>query len=169
MPEYLDVIDKSNKVIGKETRRKCYEKGLLHRGIHILIFNSGGQLLLQKRSRKKKTFPGYWTSSVSGHVETGSTYEEAALRELKEEIGIKVKLKRVCDFYAEEKSNNLIDREIIRLFSGICEGPFNPNIEEVEDIKFFYIKDLEHKIKEGKEKLTPNFIKAFKEFRKKYQ
>ena len=86
--EIFDVVDRNDVVIGEATRFQVHhEKSLIHRSITVLVF-SNGRLLLQKRSMTKDTYPGYWTSSCTGHVLKGQTYKEAALRELEEELGI---------------------------------------------------------------------------------
>lgn len=87
--EVFDVIDHRDRVIGTATRGEVHkDPSLVHRGIVILVFRSG-ELFLQKRSMTKDAFPGLWTCSVAGHVDSGETYEHAAERELMEELGIK--------------------------------------------------------------------------------
>ena len=69
--EYFDVVDLADRVIGRATRNEVHQKGLYHRAVHVLVFNSQGQLFLQKRSASKDTFPGKWDSSASGHLCAG--------------------------------------------------------------------------------------------------
>ncbi|BCX49341.1 dimethyladenosine transferase [Haloferula helveola] len=86
--ELFDVVDESDEVVGQATRSEVHEKGLLHRAVHIFAINRRGELLLQKRSRLKDAHPGVWDSSVAGHLDSGEGYEEAARREMVEEMGI---------------------------------------------------------------------------------
>lgn len=86
--ELLDVVDEQDHPLRRATRREIHEQGLFHRAVHILVFNKHGDLLLQKRSVLKDTHPGLWDSSAAGHVDSGETYEQAAHRELAEELGI---------------------------------------------------------------------------------
>jgi len=86
--EWFDVVDENDCVIGKETRQEVHRKKLLHRAIHVFVFRADGSLYLQKRSATKDTAPNKWVSSCSGHVDSGEVYEESALRELGEELGI---------------------------------------------------------------------------------
>lgn len=89
--ELFDLVNKDDKVIGQALRSKVHlDKSLIHRSVTILVFING-QLLLQKRSRTKDTYPLYWTSSCTGHVTTGDSYEKTAKRELSEELGLKIK------------------------------------------------------------------------------
>ncbi len=86
--ESFDVVDAQDQVIGQATRREVHEKTLWHRAVHVLVFNAKGEVLLQKRSLTKDTCPGLWDSSVSGHLDAGENYADAARRELLEEMGI---------------------------------------------------------------------------------
>src|SRR6476661_7514198 len=88
--EIFDVVNEHDEVIGQERRSEVHRLGLQHRAVHVLVFNARGDVFLQKRSMKKDTFPGAWDSSASGHLDTGETYDACALRELREEIGLKV-------------------------------------------------------------------------------
>mgnify|MGYP001564463653 FL=1 len=89
--EKLNVIDENDEVIGEETREDIHKKGLLHREIHIWIYNNKKEILFQKRAPDKDTFPNKLDASVGGHVDLGYNHEEAALKELKEETGINAK------------------------------------------------------------------------------
>ena len=81
MEEMFDVVDSSDKVIGRASREEVHRKGLLHRSTHLLVFDESGRVLLQKRSMRKDWFPGRWDSSVSGHVDSGEHYDECVVRE----------------------------------------------------------------------------------------
>ena len=88
--EIFDVVNERDKVIGQNPRSEVHARGLLHRAVHVLVFNSRGEIFLQKRSMKKDRQPGVWDSSCSGHVDSGENYDETAVRELREELGLKV-------------------------------------------------------------------------------
>ncbi len=88
--EIFDIVDANDEVIGTATRAEVHAQKLVHRAVHVFVFNKRGDLLLQKRSRLKDSCPGLWDSSVSGHIDSGETYEAAAVRELHEEMGIAV-------------------------------------------------------------------------------
>ena len=90
MSEILDVIDEQNEVIATATRKECHEQKLRHKGVQVFILNSEGDLFLQKRSPDKDTFPGLYEGGITGHVLSGEKCVEAAIRELKEELGIEV-------------------------------------------------------------------------------
>ena len=87
--ELFDVVDANDQVTGTATRGEVHAKHLLHRAVHVFVFNKRGDLLLQQRSHLKDVHPGLWDSSVSGHLNTGEHYPAAALRELDEEMAIR--------------------------------------------------------------------------------
>src|SRR5437868_4093740 len=91
--ELFIVVDKDDNIINYRTRYECHhDKSLVHRAVGIIIFNDQNQILLQKRSMLKDTNPGKYTVSVSGHLTKGQTYEEAAMREMEEELGTQAKV-----------------------------------------------------------------------------
>ena len=86
----LDVVDEADIVVGQASRADIHKQGLLHREVHVWFTTPDRQLIFQKRTPKKDTFPGLLDATVGGHVELGQSYEEAALREIEEESGLKV-------------------------------------------------------------------------------
>ncbi|MCZ6882595.1 MAG: NUDIX domain-containing protein, partial [Gammaproteobacteria bacterium] len=85
--ELLDVVDEDDRIVCVKTRGEIHELGLMHRSVHILVFNSQRQLFIQKRSMSKDNQPGLWDSSAAGHVDSGEDYHSCAIRELAEELG----------------------------------------------------------------------------------
>lgn len=86
--ELIDVVNEDDQVIAIKTRGEIHAAGLMHRAVHILVFNSRGELFLQKRSMQKDEQPGLWDSSAAGHVDSGEDYLGCAQREIEEELGI---------------------------------------------------------------------------------
>src|SRR5947209_4143146 len=128
--EIFDVVNERDEVIDRKPRREVHRLGLLHRAVHVLVFNASGQVFLQKRSLSKDKSPGLWDSSASGHVDSGEDYDACAVRELREEIGLRVpgcpkKLFKV-DAGAET------DQEFVWVYRCESEGPFTLNPEEIE-------------------------------------
>jgi isopentenyldiphosphate isomerase len=128
--EFFDVVDGNDAVIGRATRREVHAHGLLHRAVHVLVFNRTGQLFLQKRSRNKDTAPGVWDSSASGHVDAGEDYDGCARRELGEEIGLEITHppQRWLRLHASEETG----REFVWVYREESEGPFLLNHDEIE-------------------------------------
>ncbi len=86
--ELFDVVDENDCVVRQATRREVHDNDLIHRAVHVLVFNKNHDCLLQKRSMLKDRHPGVWDSSAAGHLDAGEDYESAARRELSEELGI---------------------------------------------------------------------------------
>ena len=86
--ELFDVVDAQDRVVGQAPRREVHAKQLRHRAVHVLVFDEKGAVFLQKRSMGKDSCPGTWDSSCSGHLDAGEDYDAAAVRELREEIGL---------------------------------------------------------------------------------
>jgi isopentenyl-diphosphate delta-isomerase type 1 len=128
--EIFDVVNERDEVIGRKPRSEVHRLGLLHRAVHVLVFNSRGEVFLQKRSMKKDRQPGVWDSSTSGHVDSGENYDAAAVRELREEIGLSVSQppKRLFKIDACEET----DREFVWVYRCESEGPFQLNMEEID-------------------------------------
>ncbi len=160
MEEFLDIVDENDNVVGKAPRKECHEKGLLHRVVDILILNSKGELLLQKRSEKMDTFPGYWTCSAGGHVNSGESYRDAVKRELNEELGIQIEVEEAGQLISNRPEHN----QLIRLYSAVYEGPFNYNPEEIEALEFVSIGRIKREIRLYARKYTPGFIDMFRKF-----
>ncbi len=90
--ELLPVVDQHDRQVDVLPREEVHRRGLLHRAVHVLVFDQEDRLYLQLRSQNKDTHPGKWTSSASGHVDPGESYLQAARRELAEELGLELEL-----------------------------------------------------------------------------
>ena len=130
--ELFDVVDAEDRVIGQATRSEVHARGLLHRASHVFVFNSDGQLLLQQRSATKDAHPLCWTSSCSGHLDAGETYEIAAVRELKEEIGLEADVEFLVKLPAGPEPSN----EHTALFRTTSDDCPRPDPTEVADLQW---------------------------------
>ena len=130
--ELFDVVDAEDRVIGQATRSEVHARGLLHRASHVFVFNSDGQLLLQQRSATKDAHPLCWTSSCSGHLDAGETYEIAAVRELKEEIGLEADVEFLVKLPAGQETSN----EHTALFRTTSDDCPRPDPTEVADLQW---------------------------------
>lgn len=131
--EYLDVVDENDNVVGREERNAVHEKHLTHRALQVIIANSKNEVLLQFRKATKKQFPLVWDGSVAGHVSAGQTAEEAAYREMMEEIGIRTPL----EFVGKFRFDNDVEDELESVFFGRSDGPFRFDETEMEKAEFF--------------------------------
>ena len=86
--EFFDIVNDQNEVVGLEKRQVVHQTGLCHRGVHVFLFTPDRRLLIQKRSQTRDKFPGTLDCSVSEHLKPGESYLDAAVRGLREELGI---------------------------------------------------------------------------------
>jgi isopentenyldiphosphate isomerase len=133
--EIFDVVNERDEVIGRQPRSEVHRLGLPHRSVHVLVFNSRGEIFLQKRSTKKDRQPGLWDSSASGHVDSGEDYDACAVRELEEEIGLKVP--RTPERLFKIAAGVETDQEFVWVYRCESEGPFALNADEIERGNWF--------------------------------
>lgn len=151
--EILEVVDEIDRVIGTERRGVIHAQGLMHRSAQVLVFNSRGELFLQKRSQSKDEFPGLWDSSAAGHVDPGESYLECARRELEEELGISRpgELREVCRFPASRDTG--YEHCVVHrcIYDGILI--FQPR--EVDDGRWLKPAEMDALVAEPEAPLTP--------------
>lgn len=146
------MVDETGQVIGSASRGECHNGSrLLHPVVHLHLFNSKGELYLQRRPLWKDIQPGKWDTAVGGHVDYGETIEEALLREVREEIGI-------TDFVPEKMCYYLYDsvreRELVFVHRATYDGEVHPS-EETDGGRFWSIEEIRQNL--GKGIFTPNF------------
>jgi isopentenyldiphosphate isomerase len=129
--EIFDVVNERDEVIDRKPRSFVHAHGLLHRAVHVLVYNARGEIFLQKRSMKKDRQPGVWDSSSSGHVDSGEDYDTCAVRELREEIGLTVTEtpERLFKIDACEET----DQEFVWIYRCQSEGPFALHPDEIDE------------------------------------
>jgi isopentenyldiphosphate isomerase len=133
--EIFDIVNERDEVIGQAPRKEVHARGLWHRAIHVLVFNSRGEIFLQKRSLKKDIAAGKWDSSSSGHLDTGEDYDACAVRELREELGLKLPQppQRLFKIEACQETG----WEFCWIYRGASDGPFILHPEEIETGDWF--------------------------------
>ncbi len=161
MTEKIILVDTDDTEIGEMEKLEAHQKAKLHRAVSVFIFNSKGQLLLQKRALIKYHSPGLWTNTVCTHPGPGESIEYAAIRRLKEEMGLKIeKLTKIFDFtYKETLDNNLTEYEFDHVFVGISDDSPIPEPTEVCDFEYIDSDILLAQIKLNPEKYTVWFKK----------
>lgn len=129
--ELLDVVDEDDEVIAVRRRGEIHAERLMHRAVHILVFNGRGELFLQKRSLSKDEQPGKWDSSAAGHVDSGEDYLACARRELAEELGIVVDqpLRALFKLPASVRTGN----EHCMVYRYCHDGPLVLQADEIDE------------------------------------
>ena len=161
--EWFDIVDAEGRVIGHAPRSDCHgNPTLLHRVVHVVVRNSGGEILLQKRSETKDIQPGKWDTSVGGHVGRGERVEDALLREAREEIGLAADADAFqhCYTYIMETP---IESELVYTFAITRDGPFAAQPEEITELRFWNGAEIERRLGSGT--FTPNFEDEYERFR----
>lgn len=153
--EEVILVNEHDEIIGVEEKIKTHLLGALHRAFSIFIFNSRGQLLLQKRTNTKYHSKGLWSNTCCGHPRPGETIEQASSRRLNEEMGISSRLTKLFDFvYRAELEDGLIEHEYDHVLIGEFSGTPNPSKEEVEDWKWLDLTTLRRDVQENPGKHT---------------
>jgi len=139
--ELLDIINADDVVITQHMRSVVHRQGLLHRGVHIFLVNPDGRLLVQKRSHQRDNFPLALDCSVSEHVKASEDYQQAAMRGLREELGLQhAELHPLVKF---KMSYGVNDEEISLLYESNVDPAlvqFDP--DEVDDIAYYSLDEL---------------------------
>ena len=166
MDEWVDIVNTSGHPTGETVLKSdAHRKGFLHPTVHIWCYSDDGRVLLQKRSAYKSTFPLMWDVSVAGHIATGEAPIAAALREIEEEIGLKIEaaqLQKIGLYHETQRhENGIIDAELhhmylLRLDPEVTD--FSLQAEEVEALEWWGLDKLKLAVEnpKGKENLVPH-------------
>jgi 16S rRNA (adenine1518-N6/adenine1519-N6)-dimethyltransferase len=156
--EQFDIVDENDNVVGTKLRTEVHDRNLLHRAVHILVFNQAGELLLQKRSAWKDREPSKWDSSAAGHLEPGESYEAGAIRETEEELGIRPKLTPLGKIRACSNTG----QEFVEVFTAQHEEPFVLPPSEIEDAMFVPVEEVKTWIGARPQDFAPGFWEVWK-------
>ena len=150
--ELLDIASDEDVVIDQQMRSIVHQLGLQHRGVHVFLFTSAGKMLVQKRSADRAASPSMLDCSVSEHVKAGESYLDAAIRGMKEEMGVTgIEIKQLVKFRMNYGIN---DNEISVLYEGVVDPAlvqFDPI--EIEEISYYSVNELQEMIKEDNIKI----------------
>lgn len=160
MSEMFDIVDQTDRVIGTASRDAVHgNPELIHRVAHVLVFDGAGRLFLQKRAANKEVQPNKWDTSVGGHVETGELYHDAAVREMKEELGISgpepVELYRYLH-------RNSFESEMVTTYRVEWNGPVHIQDEEISEGRFWNLVEIDSS---DPDQFTPNFLDELDRYR----
>jgi isopentenyldiphosphate isomerase len=160
--ELFDIVNEADLVIGTASRAEVHgNPDLMHRVVHVLIFNSGGLLYLQKRADSKDVQPGKWDTSVGGHVDYGEDYPEAAIREMGEELSISGITPRSLYKY---RHRNDYESEMVTTYLVRWDGAISVQPEEISEGRFW---DLDEIDAADPGIFTPNFLEELERYRRR--
>ena len=151
------IVDEDGNILSAATRGECHSGSkLLHPVVHLHVFNSRGELYLQKRPEWKDIQPGKWDTAVGGHIDLGESVEMALKREVREELGIEDFTPELLTHYVFESAR---EKELVFAHKTVYDGEIHPS-EELDGGRFWSIEEIIANI--GKEVFTPNFESEFK-------
>lgn len=166
MEEYVVLVNPEDSVLGLMEKQQAHINGLLHRAFSVFLFNDQGEMLLQKRAAEKYHSPNQWTNAVCSHPRNGESYLEGAKRRVKEELGIETELSEKFNFiYKADVGSGLWEHELDYVFTGTYNADFNLNKNEVEEVRYISMKDLDQEISEYPEQFTEWFKIILEEYK----
>ena len=166
MAEQVVVVSENDEILGLMEKMNAHENGILHRAFSVFLFNNKGEMLLQKRASGKYHSPNQWTNAVCSHPKIDETYLEGAQRRLNEELGITADLIEKFSFiYKADVGQNLWEHELDHVFTGNYEGNFALNEEEVSEVRYISMQQLDEEMNANPEKFTEWFKIILKEYK----
>jgi mutator protein MutT len=154
------LVDENDRVVGTAPRTEVRARNLLHRGIAILVRNSAGEIFVHRRTAMKDVFSSCYDMFIAGMVSAGETYEECALRELREELGIsEAALEFLFKHYYIGPENHCWNA----IFRTTWDGPIVTQPEEIEWGSFLAPETLTERI--GQWEFTPDGLEAYERFK----
>ncbi len=164
--EHVILVDSQDNEIGVMGKLQAHKDGQLHRAISVLIFNSKQQLLLQKRSDIKYHSPGLWSNTCCSHPRLHEKSHEAAIRRLREEMGLDCQLEFLFNLtYKLELENNLIEHEFDYVYVGKSDSLPCPDTKEVSEWRYEDLKSIENEIHSNPYAFTSWFKLILKQFK----
>lgn len=158
LQEIFPIVDEDGRVTGSATRGECHSgTKMLHPVVHLHVFNSRGDIYLQRRPEWKDIQPGKWDTAVGGHVDYGETADEALRREVYEELGISDFVPVFVDRYVFESQR---ERELVYVNRTVYDGEIRPSEDELAEGRFWTIQEISEAMGQGV--LTPNFENEFR-------
>ncbi len=145
--ELLEVVNENGEIIRTLPRSEIHgNPSLIHRVVHVLVFNKKGEILLQKRSMHKDVAPGKWDTSVGGHVHYGETLDVAVKREMEEELGI-----TICkpEFLYTYVHSNPYETELVYTYSCVYNGNISFQQEEIDEVRLWSLEEIRQNIGKG--------------------
>ena len=165
--ELLSVVDKNDQVIDTQPRDIIHNSELMHRAVHILIFNSRKELFLQKRSMKKDLNKGLWDTSAAGHVDAGEQYIHAAIRETEEELGVDIN-NMILPLFKLSPTKQL-GMEFIWVYQCINDEPLTLNADEIETGDWLTVKEISKRVLNNDLTMTETFKIIWQKYSGEYK
>lgn len=160
--ELIQIVDANDQPVRGATKEAAWRDGLIHRIVHVYAFGPDGRLLLQKRADNIELYPGRWCESASGHVDEGEDWEQAARREMQEEVGI---TPAVLEFLGTRRTSKVFQGRKLERFSRsyrttIEEIPINLQQKEVSSVHWVSLDKVKLEVRQEPEKFTDGLVEG---------
>lgn len=160
--EQVILVNESDHQIGVMEKMEAHEKAILHRAFSVFLFNSKGEMMLQRRALTKYHSAGLWTNACCSHPRPGETELEAAQRRTMEELGIQPQIQHIFSFlYKAAFDNGLTEHEFDHVFIGQWNDDVHLNPEEVAEIRYLTIEEIKSDMQDNPDQYTAWFKIAF--------
>jgi isopentenyl-diphosphate delta-isomerase len=156
----IDAVDPMDRVVGKVSRRDALQAGVNFRVVHVFVFNTAGELLLQQIGPGLR-HAGTWGSSAAGYLNTGEPYDQAATRKVTSELGVGLPLR----FVGRTSMVDQASIKFIALFDAHADGPFQMNADQVSALSFQSLAKIAADRDEGVRTFTPTFVHLLDAYR----
>ncbi len=165
MPELIVTVDEFDNVVGTEDKEKCHDGGgILHRAFLAMVFDASGNLVLAKRSEKKRLWPGFWDGTVASHLFDGEDYIKASRRRLSEEIGLAAgPVKYLFKFRYKVPYKDIgTEHEIcaVTALHNVDAGRLRPDRDEITEIRLIGMEELVREMRSKIDTFAPWFVMA---------
>ncbi|MFB7335641.1 NUDIX hydrolase [Streptomyces adustus] len=143
--EILDIVDENDRIVGRSPRGEAYAQGLRHRCVFIQARDAAGRLFVHRRTPTKLVFPSLYDMFVGGVVGAGEAYDDAALREAEEELGVSRLPRPEFRFkflYTDGSGHSWWSA----VYEVRCELPVHPQVEEVAWHDFLPEEEVEARL-----------------------
>ncbi|HNP34474.1 MAG TPA: isopentenyl-diphosphate Delta-isomerase [Woeseiaceae bacterium] len=157
--EELILVDSQDREIGYLAKSECHNGGgILHRAFSVFLFDNQGRLLLQRRARGKRLWPGYWSNSCCSHPRRGETMQVATRRRLRDELNISSELRFVYKFEYQADFGALgAEHELCHVYLGKVTGDVRANENEIDALAYLNAVEVEQALLLRPDEFTPWF------------
>ena len=165
-PDQVVLVNERDEEVGTMEKMEAHRQGVLHRAFSIFLFDSNGRTLLQQRAEGKYHSAELWSNTCCSHPRPGESLDGAAVRRLREELGITCDLtERFAFTYQASFDNDLHEHEFDHVFFGGFEGDLHPDPQEVKALRWIAPDELDAEILAGPERFTPWLLICWEQVR----
>jgi len=159
--EVVDVVDDAGRPVGTVTRREMRARRLPHRSVYVLVFDARGRLFVHLRTATKDVYPSHWDVAIGGVVDAGESFDAAARRESREELGVEVEPEPLFPFRWTDAANDVHGM----VYRARHDGPFRLDPEEVVRGEFVPLDDVAPRA--AREPFCPDGLAALAAYRRR--